>query len=70
MTDQPRSIREIFKDGRLIDEALRRGVQEALRFHKRMGHSVAAWRDGRVVVIAAEDIEVDDEDSPDVPPRS
>jgi hypothetical protein len=48
----------LFRDGRVIDEAIRRGVHEALREHKRRGESIVVWKDGRVVTIAAEDIPV------------
>ena len=42
---------------RLIDAAAS-GVQEALRRHKRAGNPVAGWRDGKVVMIPPDKIEV------------
>jgi hypothetical protein len=42
-----------------IMEALRLGVQDALRRHKQAGNPIAVWRDGQVVWIAPEDIPVD-----------
>lgn len=39
-----------------IDGALRRGVREALIRHKKLGESVAVWRDGRAVVLAPHEI--------------
>lgn len=42
-----------------IQEALRLGVQDALRMHKRMGNPIAVWRDGRVVWIPPDEIRVD-----------
>jgi len=51
-------IDALFRDGRVIDEAMRRGVRDALREHKRRGESIVVWQDGSVVTIAAEDIPV------------
>lgn len=42
-----------------ILEALNLARQDALRLHKRMGYPIAVWRDGRVVWIPPEEIEVD-----------
>lgn len=55
-------IGAIFADGTLIDEAIKRGVREALLRHKKLGQSIVIWRDGKVVWIPPEEIEVDDED--------
>ncbi len=44
-----------------IDEAVRRAVRHALLAHKRAGNPVASWQDGRVVTIAAKDIQVVEE---------
>jgi hypothetical protein len=60
MSDDLPSIDELFEDGRLIDEALRLAAADARRLHKRLGSPMATWRDGQVVWIAPEDIEVDD----------
>lgn len=43
-----------------VDEALREGVRRALLMHKRLGHSVVVWRDGKVVWLKPEEIEVDE----------
>ncbi len=48
MSDQPKSI----------EHAMRRAVRHALLTHKRAGNTVAAWRDGRVVLVTADDIPV------------
>jgi hypothetical protein len=46
-------------------EAMTRGfqaaVQQALREHKEAGNSVAVWRDGRVVIVSAEEIVLPEE---------
>jgi hypothetical protein len=50
------TILELFQDGRAIDEAVRRGVREALLRHKKLGESIAAECDGEVVILPPEDI--------------
>jgi hypothetical protein len=39
---------------------LRNAVQQALLQHKKAGNPVAAWRDGKVVLIKPEDIVVEE----------
>lgn len=41
-----------------MQDALARGVQAALRRHKLLGQSIAVWRDGKVVVVPADQIQV------------
>lgn len=43
-----------------VERILGRAVRQALLMHKRAGNPVAGWRDGKVVVIPAEEIPVDD----------
>ena len=38
---------------------MRQAVREAMAQHRRNGHPVAVWQDGRVVWIAAEDIPIE-----------
>ncbi len=52
--DRPPSER--VNDIPLILRALKLAVREALLRHKRDGHPVAIWRDGRVVWIPPEEI--------------
>ena len=40
--------------------ALRRAVRHALIEHKRAGNPIASWKDGKVVIIPAEEIEVEE----------
>jgi hypothetical protein len=53
-------IAALFRDGRVIDAALRRAVRKALLEHKRRGEPIVVWQDGRVVTLRAEDIPVGD----------
>jgi len=39
--------------------AIREPVRDALLMHKRLGNPVVTWRDGRVVWIPADEINVD-----------
>lgn len=52
-----------FTYGKEIESVFRQGVREALLRHKKLGQSVAVWRDGKVVILSPEEIPVDD--SPD-----
>jgi len=49
-------IEALFRDGTEIDRALKRGVREALRRHKKLGNSIIVWRDGKVVELPPEEI--------------
>lgn len=53
-----KSIDEIFKEGSLIDKALRKAVQEALARHKQAGNPIVVWRDGKIVWLKPEEIPV------------
>ena len=65
MAEQPpsdRPLSERVRDIKLVEQALRRAVREALLRHKQAGNAIAVSRDGQVVWIAPEDIEVGEED--------
>ena len=53
-----KSIDEIFKEGSLIDKALKKAVQEALVRHKQAGNPIVVWRDGKIVWLKPEEIPV------------
>ena len=50
-----------WRDREGMEAAMRRGVREALLRHKKLGESIAIWRDGRVVIVPPEEIVVDEE---------
>jgi hypothetical protein len=52
------SKRLLVEHGKAIEAVLRRAVNHALLMHKRAGNPIAAWKDGKVVWIPAEEIEV------------
>jgi hypothetical protein len=45
-------------EAKAIEAVLRRSVNHALLIHKRAGNSIATWKDGKVVLISAEEIEI------------
>jgi len=53
-----KTIDEIFKEGTLIDRALKQAVKDALLQHKRAGNPIVVWRDGKIVWIKPEEIPV------------
>jgi hypothetical protein len=50
---------DLSRQAELLTAASQEAVREALTFHKRNGNSVVGWRDGRVVIVPPEEIEVD-----------
>lgn len=48
-----------------IEQILRRAVRHALLMHKRLGNPIATWRNGKVVIVPPEEIQV--EESADTP---
>ena len=60
MTDKKRSkqIFDILNDSDKMTKIIQAGVNRALLQHKRMGNPICEWRDGRVVWIPAEKIQV------------
>lgn len=59
--DSPKDISRIFQEGTDIDRALLRAVREALRMHKALRNPVAEWKDGRVVWIPPDELEIPDD---------
>jgi hypothetical protein len=47
-------------EGEKVERILRRAVRHALLAHKRAGHSVAVWEHGRVVLVPADEIQVEE----------
>jgi hypothetical protein len=44
----------------IIEFGVRRGVARALAAHKKAGRSIVVWRDGKIVRISPEEIEIDE----------
>ncbi len=48
-------------ESRSLESALRLAVRDALIQHKRAGNPICVWRDGKVVWIPADEIQIDEE---------
>lgn len=60
MNDTPKKdITRLLRERTEVDRALARAIQQALWEHKQLGHPVVIWRDGRVVWLPAEEIQVE-----------
>lgn len=67
--DKTDNTRESVHDARQRDrEILRRAVRKALLDHKRAGNSIAVLRDGKVVIIPPEEIQVEPLDDEEIYP--
>ena len=44
-----------------IERILQGAVREALYMHKRLGNSIAVWKDGKVVIVPPEEIVISPE---------
>ena len=55
MSEMPMAVR--------AEEALKKAVAKAIADHKRTGDPIVVWRDGRVVKIPAEQIEIREPDA-------
>ena len=45
-----------------VIKAVNRGVRKALARHKERGESIVIWRDGKIVTLTADEIELGPED--------
>ena len=54
----PRDIRKILLETDLADRAINKAVREAVLRHKLLGQPIVVSRDGKVIWIPAEEIEV------------
>ena len=59
MRDKHTSPTKMHDETKSIEQAMRRAVRQALATHKQAGNAVAAWKDGRVVLVAADKIPVE-----------
>jgi hypothetical protein len=63
------ALDRLFADPAIGAEIGNRGIQQALREHKLLGHSIIVWQDGRVVELPPEEIPVDVTPPPAREPR-
>ncbi len=55
------SLLDNLQDNNWVTAAIQRGARQALIKHKALGVSIAIWRDGAVVLIPPDDIEIPEE---------
>jgi len=61
MTTEIKLTKRLFIDhGEDIERILQRAVNHAVLMHKRLGNPIAAWKDGKVVIILPEEISVEE----------
>lgn len=60
-TESERQDAEFLAEAEAVEAAVQQAVKDALRMHKRAGNPVAGWKDGRVVWVPAEQIDLEDE---------
>jgi hypothetical protein len=58
--DAPKDISRLFRERTPIDEAMAAAFREAVLQHKRAGQPLVVWRDGKTVLIPADEIEIPD----------
>jgi hypothetical protein len=60
MGDYSKPLRrlDLYRDGKEIEKVFQLAVREALKMHKCMGNPIAIWRDGKVVIVPPEEIEI------------
>jgi len=56
---ESQKIEEFFSDNERMAKAMGQAVQSALRLHKLLGQPIISWRDGKVVEIPPEEIELE-----------
>ena len=61
--------RSVFDATREVTRRFRLSVREALLDHKRAGNPVAIWRDGKVVIVPPEEIEISKNEASASPTR-
>ena len=62
--DQNEAIERALADDAKLEAALEQAERETLRRHKLLGQPIVVWRDGKVVIVPPEEIELDDDGDP------
>lgn len=55
----------LIREGKNIEAIFRRAVRQALLMHKRAGNPIAAWKDGKVIIIPPEEILIEEDEQED-----
>jgi hypothetical protein len=59
-TGKVRSVRERSSDTAAVRAAVNESLREVRILHKRMGVGLVGWKDGKIVEIPPEEIQIDD----------
>ena len=57
-TPKPNRIADLMRESTTIEKAMEEAIQETLRSHKLLGDPIVVWRDGKVVWVPPEQIEL------------
>jgi hypothetical protein len=68
MSDRP-TARELMLEGTAVDAAFDRGLEEAVRAHRRSGEPLIVWADDEMREVSPFDITLPGEELPPAPPR-
>jgi len=60
----PESLAAELAEDDAVEAAVRDAVRDALRMHKRLGHTIVSWQNGKVVWIPPDQIDVEDDEPP------
>ena len=60
--EKSEELKSLMLETDLVEHAIHRAVVRAIDRHKRLGQPIVVWREGKVVWIPAEEIEVPRED--------
>ena len=51
---------QLFREGKRVEAAVRESLRQVRILHKKMGVPLVGWRDGQMVSIPPEEIEIDE----------
>lgn len=68
MSEKP-TARELMLEGPEVDSAFDRGLEAAVRAHRRSGEPLIVWEDDEVREVSPFDITLPGEELPPAPPR-
>ncbi|HYH86480.1 MAG TPA: hypothetical protein VEX60_13590 [Pyrinomonadaceae bacterium] len=61
MRVEPKNLKKLLiAEEEAVDKAVQKAMRHALLSHKCAGNSIASWKDGKVVIIPAEKIPVEE----------
>jgi len=61
--DDRHDISQIFRERTPIDQALAEARREAVRQHKLTGLPLVTWRDGKIVLVPPDQVDLDEQEN-------